>query len=70
MWCRENAEGAIECDLEASSLLESMWCRENAEGAIQCDLEAQDSQKKIEFDIEDILERDFHKNLDPDYWNS
>ena len=59
--------------IENSSLAQSMWCRENSEGAIQCDLDDLEEvvgQKKIEFDIEDILERDFHKNLDPDYWNS
>lgn len=56
--------------IENSSLAQSMWCRENSEGAIQCDLEDDFGKPTFEFDIEDILERDQYKNLDPNYWNS
>lgn len=62
--------------IENSSLASSMWCRENETGAIQCDLEddIEDSQVpskgQINFDIEDILNKDHYGDLDREYWDN
>lgn len=52
-----------------------MWCRENETGAIQCELEddIEDNQVpskgQIQFNIEDILNKD-QSDLDREYWDN